>query len=272
MVAENLAEKEEGEYKMEIKLLHKQPEYNRTVLSIKDTTPAFVNAIRRTISEAVPTMAIEDIEFKNNTSVMYDEVLALRIGLVPLKTDLSSYNLPADCTCKGEGCAKCTLTFTLSAKGPCTVYASDLKSKDPAVVPVYPEMPLVKLLKGQEVEIEAKACLGLGSEHAKWSPAFAYHTYEPKITVNNSSPKLAEFKNRFPPQIFDGNKISEKKIVELNLIDACEGVCEDIVKIDNDDKNFIFTVETFGQLSAKEIMKSALSSLKDQIDEFEKEI
>ncbi len=257
---------------MEIKLIKKQPEYNRTTLLIKDTTPAFVNALRRIIIESVPTMAIEDIEFKQNSSILYDEMIALRLGLLPMKTDLTSYNLPAKCTCKGEGCAKCTITMTLSAKGPCTVYASDLKSKDPAIVPVYPDMPIVKLLKGQELELEAKACLGLGRIHAKWVPAFVNYTYEPKVTVNNASPKMAQFKDKFPPQIFDGNKISEKKIIELGFIDACDGVCEEIVKVEYSDKNFIFTIESFGQLSLKEIVKQAAGILKEQADEFSKEM
>ncbi len=252
---------------MEIKLIKKEPAYNRAVFSIKDSTPAFVNAVRRTILESVPVMAIEDVEFKQNSSVMYDEMISLRLGLISLKTDLGSYNLPKACTCNGEGCAKCTVILTLSAKGPCTVYASDLKSKDPAVVPVYPETPIIKLLKGQELDLEAKAQLGKGSVHAKWVPAFVYYTYEPIIKVNNSSPKLNEFKDKFPPQVFEGGKISDKKIIDLGLVDACEGVCDDVVKIDYNDKNFIFTIETFGQLSLKEIFKTALEILKAESDD-----
>lgn len=272
MDAENQAEKEEDEYKMEVKQVSHDKERNRFTFLVKDASPGFVNSIRRTIIESVPVMAIEDVEFKQNSSVMYDEMVALRLGLISLKTDLSSYNLPADCTCKGEGCAKCTIMFTLSAKGPCTVYASDLKSKDPAIVPVYPETPIVKLAKGQELDIEAKAQLGLGSVHAKWVPAFVYHTYEPKITVNNNSPKLAECKDKLPSQIFDGNKINEKKIVELGLVDAVDGVCEEVIKVEFNESNFLLTIESFGQLSVKDIFKTALSKLKSQSEEFVKAI
>ncbi len=257
---------------MDIKLLKKENAYNRASFLVKNTTPALINSIRRTIIEAVPTMAIEDVEFRQNSSVMYDEMVSLRLGLIPLKTPLKDYTLPEQCTCKGEGCAKCTITLTLSAKGPCTVYASDLKSKDSSVVPVYPEMPIVKLLKGQEIDLTATACLGTGKIHAKWNPAFVYYRQEPIVKVNNSSPKIAEFKDRYPPQIFDGNKINEKKIIELNLIDACDGVCDDIVKITYNDKNFILTVESFGQLPLKEIIKQASDVLKEKADEFAKEI
>src|SRR3990167_8091765 len=115
---------------MEIKLVKKEPAFNRAVFLISGSAPAFINAIRRTIIESVPVMAVEDVEFRQNSSVMYDEMISLRLGLIPLKTKLDDYNLPNECTCKGEGCAKCTATLTLSAKGPCIVYASDLKSKD----------------------------------------------------------------------------------------------------------------------------------------------
>ncbi|HME87072.1 MAG TPA: DNA-directed RNA polymerase subunit D [Candidatus Nanoarchaeia archaeon] len=257
---------------MEIKLFNKEPEYNRVSFHIKDTTPAFVNAVRRAIIESVPVMAIEDVEFKQNSSVLYDEIIALRLGLVPLKTDLPSYTLPAKCTCNGEGCAKCTVSFSLSVKGPCTVYAKDLKSRDPAIVPVYPDMPIVKLMKGQELEIEAKAQLGLGKTHAKWVPGFVHHSYEPKVTVNNNSSKLAECKDKLPPQIFDGGKISEKKIVDLGLVDAVDGVCPDAIKVEYSDKNFIFTIESFGQISAKEIVKYATESLKGDAEDFVKSL
>lgn len=267
---ENLAENEVEEYKMEVKLLNQDKERNRATFLIKDTTPAFVNAIRRTILEKVPTMAIEDVEFKQNSSVLYDEMIALRLGLIPFVTDVTSYNLPENCTCKGEGCAKCTLDMTLSAKGPCEVYASDIKTKDPKVVPVYPEMPIVTLLKGQELDIIAKGYMGVGATHAKWVPAFVHHSYEPTITVNNKSSQLAECKSKYPPQIFDGDKISDKKIIELGLVDAVDGICEDVVKVEYNDKNFILVIESFGQLSVKDIFKNATAVLKEQSDEFVK--
>ncbi len=253
---------------MEIKLLSKKPDQNKYTFLVKDSTPGFMNSIRRAILETVPVVAIEDVEFKQNSSAMYDEMISLRLGLVPLKTDLDSYNLPAKCTCNGEGCAKCQVMISLSAKGPCTVYASDLKSKDPSIVPVFPDMPIVKLLKGQELDIEAKASLGSGTVHAKWIPAYVYYSYEPTVKVNNASPKLAECKDKYPPQIFDGGKISDKKILELGLVDAVDGVCDEVVKVTYNDKDFIFSIEGFGQLPVKKILEVALDSLKQQSDDF----
>ena len=79
---------------------------NKLSLIIKDTTPAFVNALRRIILDEVPTMAIEDVEFRKNNSILYDEMIAHRLGLLPLKTDLKSYTVPEHCKCEGKGCAR----------------------------------------------------------------------------------------------------------------------------------------------------------------------
>lgn len=238
---------------------------------LKGSTPAFANALRRAMIENVPTMAIHDVEFAQNSSVLYDEIIAHRLGLIPLKTDLKSYVLAAKCKCKGEGCARCTLKLTLRAKGPCVVYASDIKSKDPKVKPVQGEMPIVKLLKGQELELEATARLGQGKEHVKWSPCLAWYVYEPIITVNNNSPKLAECKSKLPPQIFDKNgNIDKKLIVSNNLVDACDGVCPEVIKIEHNPNNFLFSIEPWGQLEPKEIAQAAADTLLESLNEFEK--
>jgi len=121
---------------------------NELVLELSDITFAQANTLRRLLMNEVPVMAIENVEIKKNSGVLYDEMLALRLGLVPLHTDLESYELPDECSCKGAGCAKCQVQLTLSVKGPCVVYAKDLKPKDPKIKPVNPETPLVKLLEG----------------------------------------------------------------------------------------------------------------------------
>ncbi|MBW2997208.1 DNA-directed RNA polymerase subunit D, partial [Candidatus Woesearchaeota archaeon] len=133
---------------METELIEHNKKQNRVVFLLKNATPAFANMLRKTIIDEVPTMAIEDVEFRKNSSVLYDEIIAHRMGLIPLATDLKSYSMPAECTCKGEGCSKCQLQMTLKAKGPGYVYASDMKSNDPKVVPVEPKIPIVKLIKG----------------------------------------------------------------------------------------------------------------------------
>src|SRR3989338_7641852 len=136
-----------------IETIESEPKNNKLAFMLKGANAAFANALRRAVLEEVPTMAIEDIEFRKNSSVLYDEIIAHRMGLIPLTTDLETYNLPSDCKCKGEGCASCQVKLTLDVEGPATVYASDLKSKDPKVKPVFPGMPINKLLKGQKLEL-----------------------------------------------------------------------------------------------------------------------
>lgn len=163
---------------MEVKIPDYDKKSNKLCFVLKNSDVVFANAIRRTIIDEVPTMAIEDVEFRRNNSVLYDEVIAHRLGLIPLKTDLKSYNLPSKCKCEGAGCARCQVKLILRSSTPGYVYASELKSQDPKISPVYPEMPIAKLLKGQKIELEAVAVLGKGKEHAKFSPGHAYYKYK----------------------------------------------------------------------------------------------
>ncbi len=257
---------------MNIEFLEEDKKTERVTFLLKGATPAFANAIRRAMIESVPTMAVDTVEFRENSSVLYDEIMAHRLGMLPLTTDLKSYVLPAKCKCKGEGCNRCTLKMTLKAKGPCVVYASDIKSKDPKVKPAFGDMPIVKLLKGQELEIEITASLGQGKTHVKWSPCLAWYTYEPIITVNNDSPKMAECKNKLPPQVFDKSGKIDKKLITGSLVDACDGVCPEVIKIEYNNENFVFSIEPWGQLSPKEIASAAADVLLESINEFEEKL
>jgi DNA-directed RNA polymerase subunit D len=258
---------------MEIRLVDGNKEKNRLLFLLKGVQPSFANTLRRIMISEVPVMAVETVEFTKNTSLLYDEILAHRLGLMPLKTDLKSYTMPASCGCKGEGCAKCQLKMTLSAKGPCIVYASDIESNDPKVVPAFPKMIIGELLKGQELELEATAVLGRGIEHFKWSPCLAWYSQKATVTVNNSSAKFAAFKDRYPGQIFDDKgKIDKNLIIDLQLVDAVDGVCDDIVKVEYSPADFMFHVESWGQLDPKEIVKEAASILSEKSEEFTEKV
>ena len=93
--------------------------------TISGATPAFANALRRSMIGEVPTLAIEDVR-------IYD-----KLGLIPIKTDLSQFVPRSKCTCGGAGCPQCTVTFTLSVEGPGMVTSGDLISMDPRTVPVH---------------------------------------------------------------------------------------------------------------------------------------
>jgi len=254
---------------MELTYLNEDKKSGRIQMLLKDSTPAFANALRRAIIDTVPSMAIEDVEIVKNNSALYDEVVAHRLGLIVLKTDLKGYTPRDKCTCEGAGCAKCTVHMTLKAKGPGIVTADDLKSKDPKVKPVFPETPIVQLLKGQELELECVAQLGRGKEHIKWSPGLAYYSNESTITVNNDSSKFAECKDQFPPQVFDKSGKIDKKLIAGPLVDAVDGVCPDVVKVEYHPTNFLLSVEPWGQLSVREMVTTALDALAERFTEFE---
>ncbi len=248
-----------------IELLKKDKKSGAVTFLLKNSTPAFANALRRLMIDSVPVMAIEDVEFVQNNSALYDEMLAHRLGLVPLTTDLKSYDIknPED-----EYSAKNSLKLSLKAKGPCTVYAGDLKSKDPKVKPAFPKIPLVKLLKGQDLEFEATAILGVGKTHVKFTPCLAWYMYKPKVVVDNNHKDFDKFKDKYPSQVFNNGKIDAKLIEQHNLFEACDGVNDEIVKIEKDPTQFIFSVESWGQLSASEIVATAADRFTELLNEF----
>jgi len=251
-----------------VKLLHKKED--ETSILIKDSSPAYVNSIRRLILNRVPTMAIEDVIFIENGSALYDEILAHRLGLVLFKTDLRSYIERNKCKCKGAGCARCTLQMTIDVKGPCNVYASDIKTKDPHVTPVYPKMLIVKLLEGQNLKLEAEAILGHGKDHMKFSPGLAYFKGYPTF-------KIQTFKNTkqceevCPAKIIKatGDKVNVTDPSKCILCRACEDISKGKVKVKPSISDFIFTIESWGQLSAKEILTKAVEILDEELSEFE---
>ncbi len=261
---------------MEVRVLENNKEQNKLSFILKDFNSVFTNTLRRLIIDEVPTMAIEEIEFVKNNSILYDEIIAHRLGLIPLKTDLKSYNLPDKCKCEGKGCNRCQLKMVLRAtKGSGIVYASEIKSKDPAIKPVFGEMPIVKLLKGQTMELEATAVLGKGKQHVKWSPCHVYYKYRPIIEITG------EVKNPEAIIEVDHNNIFEikdrKLVINKDKVLDCDlsldfSEIDKNVKVTASDTEFVFYVESFGQLSCKEIVTKAIDILDEQLDEFVEEL
>ncbi|MFH1511034.1 MAG: DNA-directed RNA polymerase subunit D [Candidatus Woesearchaeota archaeon] len=253
---------------IDIKLL--EYEKDKCSFIVKGTKPYFVNALRRAIIDFVPTMAIEDVEIHKNSSVLYDEIIAHRLGLVPLTTDIKGYNLPSECKCKGAGCPRCQLEFSLKAKGPGLVLASMLKSKDPKVKPVFADIPIVKLLKGQELEFEATAVLGIGKEHQKWSPGLAYYKHKPEIEITKKCDGCDFCAKECPKKVFevkaDSVEINKKNLLNCDLCGACMECPKGIIKITKGD-DFIFYVESWGQLSCKEMVQQAILYFDSVLDE-----
>ena len=213
---------------MKIKVLDKKE--NELVFMIEGIDSAIANTIRRTIISEVPTLAVDEVEFVKNQTALYDEILAHRIGLMPIKTDLKSYSL------KDEASTKATteLKLTLKVKGPKTVYSGDFKSKDSKCVPVYDNVPLVTLLKDKELVLQVVAILGKGKEHMKFAPGLCHYV--------NAPVKFKDLKD---------------------LKDEDQEVSKE---------NFIFFLESWGQLSCKKIFDEAMNILDKKLNEFGKQV
>lgn len=262
---------------MTFQIIEKNENEVRAIVSGVNFT--FMNSLRRAMMSEVPTIAIEDVYITKNNSALYDEIIAHRLGLIPLKTDLKTYEFRDQCKCKGKGCGRCTVKFTLKARGPKTVYSGDLQSSDPKVIPVYEKIPIVKLLENQELVLEADAILGRGKEHAKWSPCIATYQHYPKIQIDSklcpsNCKKCVDACPRGVLEIKNGKlRVIPSKLVECNLCLACVDACpKDAIKVEGDKNKFILSVESWGQIPPLEIMKHAVDILVEQADEFVKKL
>ncbi|MFH1055354.1 MAG: DNA-directed RNA polymerase subunit D [Candidatus Altiarchaeota archaeon] len=165
-----------------IKIANYEQEGNIAKFDISGIDVKTLNTFRRTIISAVPVMAIEHVTFYNNSSILNDEALGHRLGLIPISTDLKTYTMRSDCSCKEKGCGKCVCKLTLDVTGPKTVYSGELQTKDENIKPVHEKIPLGKLMVDQKIKLEADAILGLGSEHVKWQPGIASYEMKDKNT------------------------------------------------------------------------------------------
>lgn len=142
-------------------------------VKLKGVPLQYANALRRMCLNGIPIFAIDTVDIIENSSVFPDEGLAHRLGLIPLKTDLSGYNEPKKCDCNSEsGCSNCKVMLVLdSGDSDATraVLSSELTSEDDSIKPISDKIPIVHLAPGQRVKAECYARLGRGTEHAKWN-------------------------------------------------------------------------------------------------------
>jgi DNA-directed RNA polymerase subunit D len=122
-------------------------------------------------------LAIDDVVILENSSVMHDEAIAHRVGLIPLRTDLNRFVMPHDCDCKSTlGCSKCRVLLVLDSEAnekTKVVTSGELLSEDELVKPVSRDIPIIALAPNQKLKFEAYARLGVGKDHAKWQPTSA---------------------------------------------------------------------------------------------------
>lgn len=246
---------------MDLQLLELTDRRARFIIS--GTTPAFVNSLRRSILADAESMAIDEVNFYNNTSVLFDEMLALRLGLIPL-TGGEQYVLQSECLCHGEGCFQCQVSLTLNVQGPATVYSKDLTSADPDVVPVDGDIPIIKLFKGQELLLEAIARKGRAKDHAKFQSAIATsYKYLPKFTTQECN-GCKECVEACPKRIieYEQGSIRVKDELECTLCNLCVKACETgAITVTGDPQSFVFYTESDGSMSCKDLLITSVESL-----------
>ncbi len=144
-------------------------------LKLKGVPLQYANALRRVCLNGVPVFAIDTVDIIENSSVLPDEGLAHRLGLIPIKTDLSRFNEPSKCDCHSEsGCSNCKVMLVLDSGDSDvtrTILSEELSSEDESISPISTKIPIVELAPGQRVKVECYARLGRGTEHAKWNSA-----------------------------------------------------------------------------------------------------
>jgi len=193
---------------------------NHIAVEFIDTPRPYVNALRRLSISQVPTFAVDDVVILENSSVMHDEAIAHRLGLIPLRTDLERFVMPHLCDCKSTlGCSKCKVLLVLDAESQDktkVITSADLVSEDEVVRPVNSEIPIVALAPGQKIKFEAYARLGTGKSHAKWQPTSVAVVKDGK--GEDDSILVIESNGALTPEeiVLEAAKILGSKIKELD--------------------------------------------------------
>uniref|UniRef100_A0A8C4IL54 DNA-directed RNA polymerases I and III subunit RPAC1 n=1 Tax=Dicentrarchus labrax TaxID=13489 RepID=A0A8C4IL54_DICLA len=269
---------------------------------------AIANAFRRILLAEVPTMAIEKAFIYNNTSIVQDEVLAHRLGLIPIKADprLFEYRNTEE-----EGSEIDTIQLQLKIK--CSrnpraskdssdprelylnhmVYSKDIKwvpignqadvFADSGIGPVHDDILIAQLRPGQELDIIMHCVKGLGKDHAKFSPvATASYRLLPEITLLEpvEGEKAERLKRCFSRGVIDLEDVNGKKVAKVvnSRLDTCSREVlrhddlKNLVKLGRLRDHFIFTVESTGILPPEVLVTEAIKVLMAKCQRFLNEL
>lgn len=212
------------------------------------------NAIRRYINQ-IPVPAIDTVEISKNGSPLYDETIAHRLGLIPLEAENNK--------------VKKTSKLKLSAKKEGTVYSGDLKGAKLA----YENIPITTLNKNQELELKATVNVGKGIEHSKYSPGLMSYRNASEIIMDKEF--LDKVKEVCSNEIKEkGNKIVVYDDKGKGILDVCEGICnanEKKAEVSFNDE-LIINLESFGQMSVKNVFKKSIDELKKDLSKLSKKL
>jgi DNA-directed RNA polymerase II subunit RPB3 len=284
----------EGRYYPDIEIIQIRDDYIEFYLLNADLS--FANSLRRVMIAEVPTMAIDMVSIRANTSPLFDEFIAHRLGLIPLTSgDVHRFEYSRKCNCN-EPCESCSVQFYLKVK--CEADSMEVTTehirpvnKDSSVVPVryMDQDPIIiaKLKKNQELDMHLIAKKGIGKEHSKWSPVCTVvMQHEPEIELidrANGIDKLSvnqkkEFVNSCPTKVyrFDAARktVEIEKPLNCTYCEECINKVESFgldrhktIKIGPKKDRFLFKVESTGSLRAEQIVMDAFKELKLKIVE-----
>jgi len=225
---------------------------------VRGVTPAFANGVRRAMIADVPTLAIDTVRFVENSSVMFDEQLGLRMGMIPLTTPLGEFEV-------GD-----TVTLSIDVEGPATAYSGDLVSSDDLVQPADENVPIIDLKDDQRLEAEAEAVAMSGKDHAKHQGGVAvgYRNLQRIEVVGDRG----EFEDAEPQIVrgvieHDGELIpAEEFDNDLTQYEPFEGKDLEVHDVEN---AFVFHVETDGSFTVDELVTQAADTIEERASELE---
>jgi DNA-directed RNA polymerase subunit D len=256
---------------MKVKVLDKKG--NKLTFLLESSTPAFANALRRIMISEVPVLAVEWVDIHDNNSILFDEVIASRLGLIPLKFDPNKFNSTEECKCGGKGCPLCQVVFALEKNGPGTAYSGDLKSSNRDVKPISPDFPIVELLKNHNIKLEAVAHVGIGKKHARFQAANAAYQYYPEAVVKDAAKAKKAIKEcEAGIMAVKGSKVVITDPAKCDLCRSCAEASDGGLEIKGDPTRFIFNVESISGLGPSYIVSKAAEILGEKADQFKKEL
>ncbi len=292
MVEDQKVEEEVGEYRMKVNVLQMEDYYAQ--IEFKDVNYSFVNSVRRSLVSMVPCLALHEIDFHmgslgsyvdeesgdereyESISAMFNEIVAHRIGMLPIPTDEKTIEAFGDSI--GDDSKQPDIMYSLHKQGPCTVYSGDLEpvSGDDSLVIPETNVPIVKLAEGQAILVYAKAKMGNAQKHTKWQCAVAPRFYQaPTITVSSGKGSKAifdildkkDFKKKGKSHVID-NPV--KAHAALNKLEQLwnDKEAKESMEVSTKKDHFIFEFETNGAMKASLALEQALKALDGHCNEF----
>lgn len=264
---------------------------NHLEVDLIDCDTSFANAVRRIMLSEVPTMAIEKVLIRNNTSIIQDEVLAHRLGLIPILVDPRHFEYKNE----DEINERNTIIFDLKIK--CSksnkgselevcndkVYSKDIiwipidgqieKFRHNPIKPIHEDILIAKLVPGQEIDLTLQCHKGIGKDHSKFSPvATAFYRLHPYIELLQPiyDEDAQALQGYFSNGVIGLKKTTDSRI-EAYVLNSRYDNCnrnvflneklKERVKLSRIANHFIFNIESVGALPPIDILREAFKIL-----------